>query len=318
MQQYNGITSRAIIGMFYAALAQDYGASWIPQIGMEFNSNQESETYKWLGMVPAMREWLGGRQAKGLRENGLTIVNKKYEATLEVNVDDLNRDKTGQLQVRIAELARRTNAHWASLLSTFIINGEGSTSGECYDGQHFFDTDHSEGSSGSQSNDLSVDISELAVAVKGSTTRPSIEQMQSCILQAIQAIVGFKDDQGEPMNEDARNFLVMVPVSTWDIALAATALPNIASNVNNTILATDFSIKVVPNARLTWTEQLAVFRTDARVKPFILQNELPVSIAAKAEGSEFEFDQDKHQYGVKASRNVGFGYWQEACLVTMT
>ena len=48
------------------------------------------------------------------------------------------------------------------------------------------------------------------------------------------------------------------------------------------------------------------------------QTEQEVELKAKAEGSEFEFDNDAWQYGVDAWRNVAYGYWQRACLVTMT
>jgi len=41
-------------------------------------------------------------------------------------------------------------------------------------------------------------------------------------------------------------------------------------------------------------------------------------VDAIAEGSELEFKEDVHQYGIKAMRNVGYGYWQKACLVTLT
>jgi len=41
-------------------------------------------------------------------------------------------------------------------------------------------------------------------------------------------------------------------------------------------------------------------------------------VAAVAEGSELEFDKDIHRYGIKAIRNVGYGYWQKGCLVTHT
>jgi phage major head subunit gpT-like protein len=317
MDQYPGITSKGVIGMFYAALRQDLGMTWIPRIAMPFDSNQETETYKWLGMVPAMREWVGGRQAKGLRENGISITNKKYEATLEVNVDDLRRDKTGQLRVRIAEQARRANAHWASLLSTLILNGP---SALCYDGQYFFDTDHSEGSSGSQSNQISPDISALPCAVHGTTTTPSREEAVQSILQGVSAILGFLDDQAEPMNEEAAQFVVMAaPQNPLYLCLqAAIVLDNLAAGVANIIPSSGFNISIVPNARLsTWTDRFAIFRTDAQVKPFIKQEELPIVMSAKAEGSEFEFDSDKHQYGIKASRNVGYGYWQEACEVIL-
>lgn len=311
-----GLTSRAIIGEFYRTLEQDIGAAWINALSMLFTSDQDSEEYKWLGQTPAMREWVGGRNAKGFRENGLTITNKHYESTLEVLVREMRRDKTGQVMVRIRELATRTNSHWASLLSTLIVNGESTV---CYDGQYFFDTDHSEGDSGSQSNDISVDISVLPASVHGSTTAPSIEEMQQAIMQGVAQILSFVDDQGEPMNEGAMNFLVMVPTSLYITASKAVAMP-VSPDLNTQELPKEMNIRVVSNARLdsSWTTKFAVFRTDGSVKPFIRQQETEVALKAKAEGSEFEFDNDAHQYGVDAWRNVGYGYWQHACLVTMT
>lgn len=313
----SGLSSRAIIGEFYKTLNQDDGAAWVGAIAMLFTSDQDSETYKWLGQSPAMREWVGGRNAKGFRENGLTITNKHYETTLEVLVKELRRDKTGQIMVRIQEMAKRTNSHWASLLSTLLLNGPSTV---CYDGKYFFDTDHSEGDSGTQSNDISVDISTLPAANAGTVTAPSVEEMQLTIAQAIQTIVGFKDDQGEPMNEDATSFLVMVPVALMNVALQAVATPAQvdASQTALTALKSGFNITVAANARLTWTDSFAVIRTDGSVKPFIRQQETDVQLKAKAEGSEFEFDNDAHQYGVDAWRNVGYGYWQHACYVTMT
>ena len=70
--------------------------------------------------------------------------------------------------------------------------------------------------------------------------------------------------------------------------------------------------------RLTWTTKFATFRTDAETKALIRQEEEAVSMSAIAEGSETEFKEKKHLYGVKAIRNVGYGYWQRACLVTHT
>ncbi|MCO5763762.1 MAG: Mu-like prophage major head subunit gpT family protein [Chromatiaceae bacterium] len=309
------LNSRAIISEFYAALEADTGQGWIDRVSMLFTSDQDSEEYRWIGQTPAMREWIGGRNAKGFQDNGLTIKNKHYEATLEVLARDLRRDKTGQVLTRIRELALRANAHWASLLSTLILNGASAT---CYDGQYFFDTDHSEGSSGSQSNSISVDISALAAAAHGSTTLPSVEEMQQSILSGVSAIANFKDDQGEPMNELASQFLVMVPPSLHFAALNAVAMP-LGTGVTQQSALGGFNVQVVSNARLsTWTASFAVFRTDGMVKPFIRQQETEVQIKAKAEGSEFEFDNDMHQYGVDAWRNVGYGYWQHACLVTMT
>jgi len=312
-----GLGSRAIIGEFYAALEQNIGATWIPGVSNYFESDQESETYKFLGLSPAMREWLGGRHAKGFRENGITIANKKFEATLEVLVDEIRRDKTGQVMMRVRELAQRTNAHWAKLLSALIVLGESTV---CYDGQYFFDTDHSEGDSGTQSNDKTYDAT--------TTTAPTAGEMESAILQSIETILGFKDDQGEPMNEDAMAFNIMVPVVFMKSAAAAIGSEIIVDTAatggrNNTIITLGqiggFQVGMSVNPRLSsWTTKFATFRTDCESKAMIRQEEEGVQVSAVAEGSELEFNDDKHHYGIKAIRNVGYGLWQRSCLTTFT
>ena len=317
-QRHSGLSSRAIIGAFFLALEQR-GSMWTDPLMMKTMSDQASEEYKWLGMAPMMREWIGGRQAKGLRENGFTVENKKFEATLEVSVDDIRRDKTDQIMLRVRDLARRTADHPAKLMSDLLLTAETAL---CYDGQAFFDTDHSEGDSGTISDDLSFDIdvdgASVPSAEQGTTTAPGVGVMELAILNAIQAMFGFKDDQGEPLNQGATDFMVMVPVPFWTRALAALRAPVTGQGRTNTLVAADgFNINLQVNPRLTWTTKFAVFRTDAETKPFFWQEELPVEIAAVAEGSELEFDEDIHRYGVKAINNVGFGFWQHACLTTL-
>lgn len=313
-----GLGSRAIIGEFYARLEQNVGAEWVAKLSppTPFKSDQESETYKWLGMTPAMREWIGGRLAKGFRENGITVVNKKFEATLEVLGDEIRRDKTGQVMTRVREMADRANAHWASLISTLILNA---ATGVCYDGDYFIGDAHAEGDSGTQDNNISIDISGLPCVAHGSTTAPSAEEMQACIFQAIATIVSFKDDKAEPMNENAVEFLVMVAPSLFPAAAAACKDFNFAAGLPNIISQSGFRIQPVANARLTTlTASLDVFRADGEVKPFIRQEELPIQVSAVAEETELEFNEDKHHYGIMTSRNVAYGYWQHACRVTMT
>ncbi len=305
-----GLSSRAIIGEFFLRLEQSVGTAWIDLISMLFQSNQQSETYKWLGMVPQMREWVGGRNAKGFRENGITITNLEFEATLEVLVRELRLDKTGQVLLRIRELADRTNSHWAKLLTELIINGE---SVVCYDGEFYFDTDHEEGDSGSQSNDIISDIA--------TTTVPTAAEMELAILAAVTQILSFKDDEAEPMNEGANSFGIMVPVPFMAAALAALRNATIVDGSGlrqNTILSSGFNFNLWVNPRLTWTTKFATFRTDGNAKPLIRQEEEAVKVDAIAEGSELEFNDKKHHYGVSATRNVGYGFWQHANLTTFT
>lgn len=312
------LSSRAIMGEYFARLEQNSGMGWVNGLCNIFKSDQAGETYGFLGQSPVMREWLAGRNAKGMRANTWAITNKHYEATLEVRKTDVRRDKTGQIMVRVQEFADKTLSHWASLASTLLVNGATTV---CYDGQYYFDTDHSEGSSGSQSNSITVDISALPAAVHGVVTAPSVEEFQQAMLNGIAQIMSFKDDQGEPMNEDAREFIVKVPVSLYLTAAAAVAgattaaLPN---NLNPNQIA-GLKVTVVANPRLSsWTDKFSVHRVDSPIKGLICQEEQEVELKVKAEGSEYEFDNDAWQFGVDSWRAAGYGYWQRACLVTMT
>ncbi len=303
------LSSRAIIGSYFNRLQQNVGTEWVGDVSMLFQSNQESETYKWLGMAPQMREWVGGRNAKGFRENGITIENLDFEATLEVLVKEIKLDKTGQVLTRIRELADRTNAHWAKLLSELIIAGETTA---CYDGQFFFDTDHAEGDSGAQSNDITYDVATV--------TAPTAAEMELAILQSVTQIIGLVDDQGEPMNEGANSFGIMVPIPFLAATMAAlrnSTIVDASGSRMNTIISSGFTFQLWANSRLgAWTNKFATFRTGANTKPFIRQEQEPVRMDAIAEGSELEFNKKMHNYGVSASRNVGFAFWQHACLTS--
>ena len=312
------LTERQVIGAFFKALEQDIGASWVNDISNYFTSDQASEEYAALGQTPPLREWVAGRHAKGFRESSQETRNVHYEATIDILLRNLRRDKSGQALIRIVELAQRANAHWASLLSTLIVAGEAAV---CLDGQYFFDTDHVLGDSGTQDNDITVDISAQPCSVTGTTTAPSVEEMQFAIVQGINAIVKFKDDQGEPMNENATGFLVMVPPSLWHAAAQAVDTPQqvAASQTALTAVKKKFKIEVEPNVRFTsWTDRFPVFRTDSAVKPLIRQEEMAIDLKVKGYGSEYEFDNDAHQYGIDTWRAVDYGLWQHACLVTLT
>lgn len=305
--------SRAIVGMYYEALEALAGTSWVDAISNYFTSDQDSETYKWLGMPPALREWVGGRQAKGFTGNGISIENKHYEATIEFLLREMRRDKTGQIMVRISEFAQRGDSHFASLLSTLVINAEATA---CYDGQYFFDTDHSEGDSGSQSNDITTDISALPAQVHGSTTVPSPEEMQHAIQKSITQMHTLVDDRGEPLNEGAAAFHVMVPNGL--AVPTRSALSTMRAAGPATVDMDGMKITMSVNPRLTtggsWTDKFVTCRTDGSVKPFIRQEETTPQLKVKGEDSEYAFDNDAIQIGIDTWRNVGYGRWQGAVL----
>ena len=307
---------RDIIGKFYAALAAT-AMGWTSKIAMLIESDQPSEEYKWLGMAPAMREWIGARMLAALRDSGMLIRNKDFEASIVIPKKDIRRDKTGQIDIRINDLARRANAHWAKLLSTFIANGTGQTSGLAYDGQYFFDTDHSEGDSGTQLNLLAA--AQVPALDVTTATAPTPLEVSKAVLGVIAYMLSLKDDQGEPINEDAKGFLVMTSPVLWPAFASAFSLPMLDSGASNILVNLDgFTLEVVPNPRLTYTTQFATFRTDAVAKPLIMQDEFGIQSEFLGEGSDYAFDNNAYKFGVQASRNVGYGMWQYAAHATLS
>jgi len=310
------LSSNDVVGMMYVRMAQAKGLGWIEPISMYFDSDKETELYKWIGSVAGMRRLKDSRVMKGLSVNGFAITNQEYESSLQIAVRDMRRDKTGQIRVRINELIDRAHGHWTELLSELIQEGHQNA---CYDGSKFFSTDHKEGKNKTgQSNLIDVEISKFAANVHGSTVAPSAEEMQGAIMHGITQILGFEDNENHPMNETASDFLVMVPPPLLMAAQKSVASPVIGGDSNVVNSMKNMKITVASNTRLkSWTKSFSVFRTDGNVKPFIRQEEVPLEVSRLAEGSEMAITTFKHMYGVYASRAVGYGFWQHACKVTM-
>lgn len=313
----SALTGKWVMGEFYRSLQQDTGVAWIDKISNKFTSTQDEEEYVWLGMSPAMRKRVGGRNPKELREFKYNIRNDPYESTLRIKDEDMRKDKTGQLRIRIADQAARVNSHWASLLSTLILNG---TTQTCYDGQYFFDTDHLEGDSGTQSNKIEVDISELPVETPGTVTNPSVAEMQFAIKRGVRKITSFLDDQGEPTNETASEFMVLSGIGLADTIDQALATRGQVAETQTVLDAfqRSYSVGNAANVRLnTWTDKFAIFRTDVRAKALIRQEEAGVRMSQLGPGSDNFFHNYEWLFGIDADRAVGYGMWQHACLVTL-
>lgn len=327
-QEFTGIGSEGVIGMMFQAMEQTQRASWVSLIANEFTSTQATETYEGIGTVPMLREWLGGKQAHSFSKQSLTISNKDWESTLRVNVKDLRRDKTGFLQARIGELTQRAQAHDQKLLSTLIETGNATTNGVTYDAKALFATNHSVGSSGTTNNKISVDISALptgdTIGSHGSTTAPSVGEAALVIQKGIKQLLGFKDDKGEPINEMMANVLVMVPVGLSDAFEAALSSVFLAQGMSNPTLTQSspsgsrITKQIAVNARLTWTDKIAIFRTDNPIKSLITQLEVGPMFKGLAEGSDYEFTENAHLYSVEKSGNVGYGRFDQCVEVTMT
>lgn len=109
------------------------------KVAMKVPSSKGSNTYKWLGMLVSIREWIGDRIIQNLKEYDYTIKNKKFEGTLGIKVDDIKDDDLGLYNILIKDLGDKSKKHPDSLVFGLLADG---INQKCYDGQNFFDTDH--------------------------------------------------------------------------------------------------------------------------------------------------------------------------------
>jgi phage major head subunit gpT-like protein len=109
------------------------------RVAMVVPSSVREETYAWLGAFPKMREWLGDRHVKNLTLQSYSIRNRDWEATIEVDRNDIEDDGIGIYSPIVSELGRSAAVHPDELVFALLALG---FSTACYDGQYFFDTDH--------------------------------------------------------------------------------------------------------------------------------------------------------------------------------
>lgn len=113
-------------------------ADW-KKLATVITSTTASNTYGWLGKFPQMREWVGDRVVKSIKEFGYTVSNKKNEATLGVSRTDIEDDNLGQYRTLAQAMGQEASDFYSRELAKILVAGAASL---CYDGQNFFDTDH--------------------------------------------------------------------------------------------------------------------------------------------------------------------------------
>jgi len=109
------------------------------KLAMVLPSTKSEERYAWLSAVPGMREFIDERQPYGLREFSMTIENRTWESTIEVERAALEDEQYGQIRLRVQSLAEAAARHKDQMIVELVGGG---FSGLCYDGLPFFSDSH--------------------------------------------------------------------------------------------------------------------------------------------------------------------------------
>lgn len=114
--------------------------SHLDKIATVLTSISAEEVHGWIGNFPGMREWVGDRHIGNPEAFSYNIKNRTFESTFAVSREDIEDDKIGMYSPTATQIGELAKTHPDELLFELLKNGFAQ---RCYDGQYFFDTDHS-------------------------------------------------------------------------------------------------------------------------------------------------------------------------------
>jgi len=113
--------------------------TWYERVAMTVPASTRIMDYKFLLDFPMVREWLGDRQISSLEPKAYQVESKDWEATIEVERNDIEDDQLGFYNPIVGAMAQEAKRHPERLIANLMTAGFTTA---CYDGQYFFDIDH--------------------------------------------------------------------------------------------------------------------------------------------------------------------------------
>lgn len=268
------------------------------KIAMKVPSTGSQNDYAWLSKFPRMKKWIGEKQVKSLAAHKYTIVNDDYEATVEVERNDIEDDTLGIYGPQAQMAGESAKAMPEEIVMELVNNGFNEL---CFDGQNFFDYDHpaidSEGNEISISNrgDKPLDISTLAKA------RASYGAARTAMRK-------FKDNEGRPLG--IKPNVLLVPPALEDTANALMTVDRLEDGKPNPYKGT---ATVIVGDYLTSDDAWFLLDTTKAIKPFIYQErKAPKFVSQTDMNADDVFSRKKHKFGAEARAAGGYGFWQLA------
>ena len=271
--------------------AFDAAPSTWDKVAMKITSTTTQNDYAWLSKFPKMRAWVGDKNVKALEAFKYSIANKDWEATIEVDRNDIEDDQLG-IYAPQAHMAGFSAKQLPDEIVSDLVNG--SFAAICFDGQFFFDIDHP--------------VQGVSVSNKGTKvlSAASSAAADASFGAARLAMRKFKDDEGRPLNIMPN--VLLVPPALETVAFKLKNSEFLAVNDSNPYRGT---FEVVVDARLTSDTAWFLLDTSQAVKPFVYQErKAPVFVEQIDPQSDDVFSRKKFKFGAEARAAGGYGFWQ--------
>lgn len=272
--------------------------SFWQKVAMLVPSTSKTNDYKWLANFPRMRKWVGDKTVKALAAFNYTVTNDDWEATVEVDRNDIEDDELG-IYAPQAEGAGFSAKQLPDEIVADLING--AFGNKCYDGQYFIDTDHPV-----------TDKNGVVQSVSNKGTKKLSAATQAAAIASLgaarTAMMKFTDDEGRPLNITPN--ILLVPPALGDTANVLAMNDRLEDGKPNPYKGT---VTVVIEPRLTSDDAWFLFDTTKPVKPLIYQErKKPVFVQQIDPQADDVFSRKKYKFGAEARAAGGYGFWQLA------
>jgi phage major head subunit gpT-like protein len=291
------LVNKATIAAVFTSLkttfnnAFDAAPSQWAQTAMLVPSGSGQNDYTWLSKFPKMRKWIGDKAIKALEAFKYTVVNDDWEATVEVDRNDIEDDTLGiyapQAQMAGFSARQLPDEIVADLKNNAFVN-------LCYDGQYFYDTDHV--------------VAGASVSNKGTAklSAASVALAKASYGAARTAIMSMKDDEGRPLALIPD--VLEVPPALEEVGRMLTTYDKLEDDKPNPYKGT---ARLVVNPRLTSTTAWFLHCTSMPVKPFVYQErKAPVFVEQTDAQTDNVFMRKKFRFGAEARAAGGYAFWQ--------
>lgn len=261
------------------------------KIATKVPSTASQEDYSWLSSFPRMRKWVGEKVLTSLAAFKYSVVNDDWEATIEVDRNDIEDERLGIYNVQ-AQSAGQSAKQLPDEIVGDLPNK--AFTALCYDGQYFCDTDHVV---------AGASVSNKGVAVLSAATQAlAIASLGA----ARTAMRKFKDDDGRPLG--VRPDVLLVPPALEDVAKVLAMNDRLEDGKPNPYKGT---VEVVVGDWLTSDTAWFLLDTTKAIKPFVYQErKAPVFVQQTDMNADDVFMRRKYKFGTEARGAGGYGLWQ--------
>lgn len=267
------------------------------QVAMEVPSSNASNTYAWIDKFPKLRKWVGDKVVKQLTGHAYTIQNDDFEATVEIDRNDIEDDNLGIYRPQ-AQMAGESSKQWADeLVFTALTKGFDE---KCYDGKTFYATNHEVGEGKSKK----LVSNRITAPLKADT----LANAKASYGTARTMLRSVKDEEGRPLNLSGT--LLIVPPALEDEANALMTVDRLEDGKPNPYKGT---AQVLVVGWLATDTEWHLLDTSKAVKPIIFQpRKKPVFVQQTDTSSDAVFSRKKFKFGAEARGAAGYGLWQQA------